>query len=120
MIEKILNKFGYVKGEYRNLSEKPFTEVELSQMISDLIYVEDINIDKDFDNKVYEGLKQVEGYVEYLRIMAERDKSRYFSAQTPLEQLITKGAYSRAHYLKAKVMGEKGAEESKLENIRYD
>lgn len=120
MIEKLFAKLGYVKGSYRNLSDKPFTEGELSRMLSDLIYVEDVSIDKKFDDEIFKALKGVDGFVEYLRIMTERDIHRYFSAQTPQEQLITRGAFVRAHYLKSKVMGESGREESKLEGIRYD
>ena len=120
MIDKILHKLGYVKGKYRDLSKEPFTESELSKMMSDIVYVEDIAADKVFDQKLFQELKGIEGLVEYLRIMTERDIHRYFNAQTPQEQLIARGAFVRAHYLKSKIMGEQGSEASKLDGVRYD
>ena len=120
MIEAILQRFGYVKGTYRNLDKEPFTEAEISKMLSDIIYIEDITVDKDSEQKVYSALKEVEGYVELLRVTSERDKNRYFTAQTPQEQLLTRGAFGRTHYWKSKVMREEGVNESKLDGVRYD
>ncbi len=120
MIEKLLQKLGYVKGSYRDLSENPFTEAEVSRMLSNLIYVEDLNVDKEFDKKIFDQLRTVEGFVDYLRIMSDRDIRRYFDAQTPQEQLIARGAFVRANYFKGKILQKDDPVSAKLDGIRSE
>ena len=108
MIEKLLNKLGYVRAEVMNETIEILhdyntcTEDELAFMLAEKLGVQD-NIDSDYEKKIFADLKNTDGLVQYLKEAAARDKDRYFGASTPQEQLVIRGAFARTMFLKAKI-----------------
>lgn len=90
-ISNILKKFGYVK-----LNE--LTELEFINLASTKLKPSHNQYNKEDERKLFDNLVKVDGFTDYLRYTLANDKDRYFTVQTPVEQLITKGAYSRTIY----------------------
>lgn len=124
MLKKILGKIGYiprieVEG-YRNLKEQPFTEEELSFMLSEMFDGEESSFSNKEEIRIFNEAKKIEGLVAYLKATAMKDMMRYFGAQTPQEQLIIRGSFARTNYIKSRIISaDKPQKENKLEGIRY-
>lgn len=122
MINWIAEKLGYIKKDkidgFRNLSTNPFSEEELSFMLATLLKDEEDFNDEE-EKKIFKRVKEVEGFVEYLRNSAHKDMVRYFGATNPEEQLIIRGAFARTNYLKARISSDDKEKKTKLEGVRY-
>lgn len=66
---------------------------------------------------MFNDLKKVEGFQDYLTNTLVADKDRYFGAGSPMEQLMVKGAYNRTLYLRSKLREKK--DDVKLESPRH-
>ena len=119
MIEQIFNKFGYSK-KVRDLTKEPFSVEELSLMLEKATNEVDADFPKEEEKRLFNELKNVEGFVVWLKNAAKNDKDRYFGAQTPMEQLVIRGSYARTNYIAARIINS-GDEnkEVKLDGVRY-
>lgn len=100
LIDKILERFGYIqKNNKTDLDEDDLVYLLASKLNIDL---ED-EIDDEYEKKIFSDLKNVDGFIKYLREAAARDKNRYFAAGTTQEQLIIRGSFARTMYLKSKL-----------------
>ena len=106
MFNKLLNRFGYVKKGGNNTGNKvgDLTEEELTIMLVKLWDYEDEDVDEKEEEIIFKSLKQVEGFVQFLKSTANRDIKRYFLATTPSEQLMIRGSFSRTNYLRTKIV----------------
>lgn len=59
------------------------------------------------------GLKGVDGIEEFIRESMSADVKRYFTAGSPMEQLLVKGAYFRMQYLLNLLQKDGGKKETK-------
>lgn len=119
MIKQFLEKFGYVKLT-RDLTKEPFSVEELSYMLEKSTTEVDSEFSKQEEERLFKELKNIEGFVEYLKSAAKNDKDRYFGATTPFEQLVIRGSYARTNYLATRIMNaDKEKKEVKLEGVRY-
>lgn len=119
MIEKLLKRFGYSKST-RDLTKEPFSVEELSRMIETLSPEVDADFPKTEEERLFKELKNVEGFIQWLKSAAKNDKDRYFAATTPMEQLVIRGSYARTNYLAARVVNsDKEKKEIKLDGVRY-
>lgn len=99
----------------KKLAKQYLTEDDLAQLLVE--YVESSNQSKEEIDLMFEDLKKVEGFQEYLSNTLSADKDRYFGAGSPMEQLMVKGAYNRTLYYRSKLREKKG-EVVKLESPR--
>ena len=123
MIKEILSKFGYVKSSdvkgFRDLSKNPFREEELSLMLAELLKDADEDIPEEEEVRMFKELKEVEGFLEYLRRAAVKDTIRYFGAVTPQEQFVIRGAFARTNFIKSKIQNIVKDKKSGLSGVRY-
>lgn len=97
MIEKLLNKLGYVK--------KPENEEEVLNLALDSIGdFTDLKLDKKFEKEVFDNVAGIDGVKEYLRDTIAQDVKRYFKASTDSERDQVRGAYSRTLYLRSLII----------------
>lgn len=94
-----------LKNIIKYLSTKYLTESEISGLL--INKVDYVKRDKKEDDLLFNDLKSVEGFVEYLTNFLYSDRNRYFNATTPMEQLMIKGAYNRIMYLRSKLVETK-------------
>jgi len=122
MIDKIFNKLGYYKlKEVRDLTKKPFTEYELSSMYLDTLgdLTDFVHNEKE-ETKMFNDVKGISGFAEYLRAMSAYDVRRYFSAENDKQRDLIKGLFARAIYLRSRLTGKKqDAVETKITGLRY-
>lgn len=119
MIEKLLKKFGYSKLT-RDLTKEPFSVEELSLMLEKAVGNQDLEYPKEAEKLLFNELKNVEGFIDWLKAAAKNDKDRYFGAQTPMEQLVIRGSYARTNYIATKIVNaDKEVEAPKLDGVRY-
>jgi hypothetical protein len=115
MIEKILNKFGYIKKE--NISEKEIMLL-FSEIIGD---VNDYKIEKESETNLFEELSVVQDFKEYLQATSAKDIQRYFAAHGDTDtQNLIRGAMSRTSYFLAMLKKDKIKKDTKLKNLRYE
>lgn len=106
-----------IKNAQRKLAlklAKHLTEEDLVQLLVETVESERRN--KLEDGLLFDELKKVEGFQEYLSNTLAADKDRYFGAGSPMEQLLVKGAYNRTLYLRSKLREPK---EVKLDSPRH-
>lgn len=123
MIEKLLNKFGFVKADkIRDLDKEPFTTEELGFMYAKTLGdVMEYTIEPKQERELFEKLKKVEGLFDYLRATTAKDIQRYFMASSDSQREAVKGALGRTIYFKNKVVGKPHKETvTKLRGLRYD
>lgn len=115
MIEKIFKFFGYIKEDkvFDHIKEHKLTEDQVLSLYVDSVDIGDLNISKEFEKKMFEKLSAIEEFPEYLRLTINRDTQRYFSSQTPLEQMMIKGASQRTLFFKSNLIKTKDAKEVK-------
>jgi len=92
MIDKLLKKFGYIKEI--NLSPMDVNKMFAAQFGD----VSDYVIDRKQQEELFQDLKEVEGFTDYLKATIAKDIQRHFSAGTEKEQDIIKGATSRTAF----------------------
>ena len=115
MIESILKFIGFHPS--RDLPK--YTEVELLNMLAEFVEGEGYEFTSKQEEKMFGEVKNVDGFVEYLKDACSKDIKRYFAAATPAEQIMIRGAFSRTNYLRAKIAGEK-SRKTKIEGVRYE
>jgi hypothetical protein len=92
MIEKILNKFGYVKAPLDPL-------YEAAKVIGD---PNEYEVHPKLEQQIFDHLSSVEGLAEYLRATMAKDMQRAFSS-TPDQSQIIHGAFARTSYLLSRI-----------------
>lgn len=97
------------------LAKEYLTEDDLTKLLIDC--VESSRRTKQDDELLFDELKKVEGFQDYLSNTLIADKDRYFGAGTPMEQLLVKGAYNRTFYIRSKLREVK--EVQKMESPRH-
>lgn len=110
MIEKILNKLGYIKVSSID-SDK------VMELYANTVKNFDINIDEDTKKSISEELKSIEGISEFLDAVITRDMKSYFSVHTDKERYEIRGSYNRAMYFKSLI--KKNKVPTKISGIRY-
>lgn len=83
------------------LAKQYLTEDDLATLLIES--VEDVTQTKEEEEILFEDLRGIEGLHTYLARVMLNDKNRYFAAGSPMEQVLTKGAYNRTMYLKSKL-----------------
>lgn len=91
------------------------TEDDLCSLLTK--HIESSKRIKTDDDILFEELKKVEGFQEYLSNTIVADKERYFNAGSPMEQLQVKGAHNRTLYLRSKLREKR--EVVKMESPRH-
>lgn len=81
MIEKILNKLGYIK----------------------ISIVEEVDFPISAEDRLFKDLSGVDGFQDYLNSIASKDTKRYFMAETEKQRDIIKGGFSRIVYIKSRL-----------------
>lgn len=81
MIEKLFNKLGYIKSSVHEDADFPVQEEE----------------------KLFRDLSAVDGFQDYLNSVMAKDMKRYFVAETPEQQNLIKGGFSRMMYFKTRL-----------------
>jgi len=79
-------------------------------------------IDKKLEEAVFDDLRKIDSFQEYLQVTLGLDMKRYFSASTDAEREQIKGAFGRTAYLSGKIAGvKKNAEKPrrKRDNLQY-
>lgn len=104
------------KSIAKKLAKQYLTEEDLIKLLADIIESQPTRRGKQDDEILFEELKKVEGFQDYLSNTLIADKDRYFAAGSPMEQLMTKGAYNRTFYLRSKLREKK---EVKLDSPRH-
>ena len=103
MIESLLNRFGY----YKAVTTGPYTEGDLEVLLlesyDDII---DDGIEKAEEEVILKQVGDVEGFVQYMRKMANNDMRRYFAAVTDKDRDVIRGAFARTVYLKNRAVGK--------------
>lgn len=56
-------------------------------------------VNKELQEEVFHDMSQIQDLSAFLKEMMSEDIKRYFNATTPMEQLITKGAYFRTKWM---------------------
>lgn len=101
------------------LKSNPLTEDEVLKLYAETFpNVLDEVIDKPSEEKMFAALSAVDGFAEYLRTLMAIDIKSYFSAASPMEQLIIKGSYGRTMAMKGKLV-KKAVQPARLKNKRY-
>ncbi len=119
MIKNLLKKFGYSKI-VRDLTKEPFSVEELSYMLEKATTEVESDFSKSEEERLFKELKNIEGFVQWLKSAAKNDKDRYFGATTPFEQLVIRGSYARTNYIASRVMNaDKEKKDVKLDGVRY-
>lgn len=94
-----------ILSEIFEKTAKDLTEDELALLLAHSLGLQD-EFDAEWERKIFESLKGTDGFMEYLRVCAARDKDRYFGAAKIEEQLIIRGAFARTMYLKSRLSGD--------------
>lgn len=78
------------------------------------------SVDATEQKKLFEKLKDVEGFSDWLRASCSDVIKAYFYATTPMEQLTHRGAYNKLMYMRG-LLAEAASTEKKpkLKNKRY-
>lgn len=97
------------------MARQYLTEDDICQLLVDKVSMERFSTDEE--DIMWDELKKIEGFQSYLTNTMVKDKDRYFGATTPMEQLMTKGAFNRTMYIRSKLREKK---EVKLDNPRYE
>ena len=82
--------------------ETVFSDEELFHMVAERLGdLDSLELaDQEAEDKVYKGLKAVDGITELLRDTMVKDLRRYFAAATEEERRTIKGGFARtAHWL---------------------
>lgn len=96
-----------------------YSEEELESMLLKRYgIITDYEINKKEEEKLFEALKEVEGFMDYLKNTIAKDITRYFTAQKEQHDVI-KGAFARTLYFKNLLVGKKKEKKTKLDGIRY-
>lgn len=106
-----------IKKTILKLAKQYLTEEDIVSLFTEKF--EHINRSKQEDELLFEDLRKIEGFSEYLTNTLASDKDRYFSAGSPMEQLMVKGAYNRTLYLRSKLRDRKLDKEVKLDSPRH-
>jgi hypothetical protein len=100
------------------LKKNPLTEDEVlslyAQTITDCY---DATISPKLHEQIMTALAGVEGYSDFLRATISKDMQRYFNAQTPLDQLLIKGAANRTLYFKSCIHKSKNSSDTDGNNV---
>ncbi len=112
MFKKLIDNLGYIP-------KKELTEEKLSYMLSELLQFDDDMVLEIESKALFKELKNVEGFIEYLKVTSNQDMRRYFGAVTKEEQLQIRGAFARTNYIKARVINEGEEKKPELKSKRY-
>lgn len=100
------------------LKVNPLTEDELLMMYANTINdCNDAVITPKLQEQIMKALSNVEGYADYLRVTISKDMQRYFNAQTPVDQLLIKGAANRTLYFKSCIHKSKNSSDTEGNNV---
>lgn len=105
----------FTKELAKKLAKQYLSEDELALLLIESI--ETVRRNTGDDELLFEELKKMEGFQEYLTNTMVKDKDRYFMAASPMEQLMIKGALNRTLYLRSKLREKK--EVVKLDSPRH-
>lgn len=97
MIEKLLNKLGYIRKDRIN---EDYLCQELSKYIGDPT---EFSIEPEQEKKLFQELSRIYGINEYLKATMAKDMQRDFGSPQDQRQLI-RGAFARTAYIKSKVL----------------
>ena len=114
MIQKLLERFGYVKKD-------ALTEELLGYLYAKKLGdIGEYSIEPKQEKELFDKLKKVEGFADYLRATSAKDIQRYFMAIGDTHRSEVKGAFSRTLHLKNKLTGKEHTETvTKLKGLRY-
>ena len=65
----------------------------------------DFDMTEEQFKRMFEELKAVEGFLDYLKDMTNKDVARYFGVSSDKERDQVRGSYGRTQYLIARVVG---------------
>ena len=112
MIDKILNKFGYIRVS--SIDEQKIMELYANT-------VKDFSLDIDDKTKelVIEDMKKIENISELFDAYLVRDMRSYFSAHTDREREAIRGSYNRTLNFKSLMQKQKPKPMTRITGIRY-
>jgi hypothetical protein len=87
--------------------KKELTDDELLNLIAERFNLNVDTLTKEEEDKVYKELGNVENFITVLNAFMSRDIKKHFKASSPAEQVLARGLYARALYIKARIMKSK-------------
>lgn len=111
MIDKILNKFGYVKKD----SEKDIY-LKFAEEIGDLRQYE---VNPKYEKMLFEQIATLDGAEDYFKATIAQDMQRHFAAQEDISRSMIRGAMSRTAYYVSLLRPKKAEPKTKIDNLRY-
>ena len=103
MIESLLKKFGYYKVVTADEHTEADLELLLLESYGDIF---DDEVERAEEEVILKQVGDVEGFVQYMRKMANNDMRRYFAAVTDKDRDVIRGAFARTVYLKNRAVGK--------------
>ena len=93
----------------RNKTESE-TLLEFAEFFGD---ISEYKMDKEIELEMFDKLKKVENFNEYLRSAIARDMQRYFAATDDVQRNLIKGTIARTSYLKGRMAAQNESKEVK-------
>jgi hypothetical protein len=87
--------------------KKELTDDELLNLVAERFNLSVDVLTKEEEDKVYKELGNVENFVSVLNSFMSRDIKKHFKATNPAEQIMARGLFARALYIKARILKSK-------------
>lgn len=87
--------------------KKELTDEELLNLVAERFNLNVENLNKEEEDKVYKELGNVENFVTVLNAFMAKDIKKHFKATSPVEQVMARGLFARALYIKARILKSK-------------
>lgn len=117
MINKFLERFGYVKKADLSVNE---LSMLLARYIGDPF---EYTINKKEEEKMFNDLSGIDGFGDYLRATCAKDMQRYFGATDDVQRHMARGAFTRTIFLHKNIKSAPRkiveGEKPKLNGSRY-
>jgi|SRR3990170_5307795 len=98
--------------------KKELSELEIAVLVDKTLGHDMTPFGEKEEAELFKLLAAVPRFKEWLRTLMLEDRSRYFAAQSPGEQLMLKGGYNRIATMRSKVMlSEKRAVEKRVPKL---